>query len=258
MWYGRFRFGFWFWLIRENKTTQDEYCCRWFSLLTWNDLSGSQMTRSASKPGARLPFRLSRLQSWAVLLLRSRTTSDSSKPLLLAEVQNKGRPVNKEATNVDWWEENRPHNSPFTHLFTPTGLTAKEKFSTKNLFCLHVYSLCNITFTIFNFQTFCVISQVKLFTDLYPASHDQLSKGYKRIYMVLPLWIMIYLIILYIEFLIGSYICLIVLPNCKEEIPPHACMKLPQSRFFKSGVQGEWSDTTISMWPAFSADHSCA
>lgn len=128
----------------------------------------------------------------------------------------------------------------------------------KNLFCLYVNTLCNIANAIFNFQTFCVISQVKVFTDLCPESHYQLSKWYKRICKVIPLWMMIYLIILFLEIVTGSYVCLIVLPNCKEEIPPHACMKLPLSRLFKSGVQGEWSDTTISMWPAFSADHSCS
>lgn len=48
------------------------------------------------------------------------------------------------------------------------------------------------------------------------------------------------------------------LPNCSEEIPPQAWVKSPLSRFFRSGVQGEWSDTTISIWPAFSADQSCS
>lgn len=48
------------------------------------------------------------------------------------------------------------------------------------------------------------------------------------------------------------------LPNCREEIPPHASVKSPLSSFFRSGVQGEWSDTTMSMCPAFSADHNCS
>lgn len=47
-------------------------------------------------------------------------------------------------------------------------------------------------------------------------------------------------------------------PNCKEEIPPQACVKSPLSSFFKSVVQGEWSETTMSICPAFSADHSCS
>lgn len=75
----------------------------------------------------------------------------------------------------------------FTHLFT--GMIVKEKFTAKNLY---MYSLRNISNTILNFQTFCVISQVKIFNDLYPPSHYQLSK--QRIYKVIPLWITLYLI----------------------------------------------------------------
>lgn len=66
------------------------------------------------------------------------------------------------------------------HSFIPTGMIVKEKFTAKNLFCM--YSLCNKANTILHFQTFCVISQVKGFTDLYPPSHYQLSK--QRIYKV--------------------------------------------------------------------------
>lgn len=45
------------------------------------------------------------------------------------------------------------------------------------------------------------------------------------------------------------------LPNCREEIPPHACVKSPLSKHLRSGVHGEWSDTTISISPALSAEH---
>lgn len=65
-------------------------------LLTVNSFSGSQMTKSASWPGMRLPFWLSRRQSWAGSLHKSLTASENENPLLEADVQNKDRPVGKQ------------------------------------------------------------------------------------------------------------------------------------------------------------------
>ena len=45
-------------------------------------------------------------------------------------------------------------------------------------------------------------------------------------------------------------------PSCSEAIPPHAAPKSPSSSRFRSGVQGEWSDTTQSIVPSASPDHS--
>ena len=39
-------------------------------------------------------------------------------------------------------------------------------------------------------------------------------------------------------------------------MPPHAAPKSPLSSRFSSGVHGEWSDTTQSIVPSASADHS--
>lgn len=69
----------------------------WIPLfLTINSFSGSQMTKSASWPGMRLPFWLSRRQSRAGSLHKSLTASEYENPLLEADVQNKDRPVGKQ------------------------------------------------------------------------------------------------------------------------------------------------------------------
>lgn len=60
------------------------------------------MTKSASWPGMRLPFWLSRWQSWAGSLHKSLTVSKSENPLLEADVQNKDKPVrmNRNCSNI--------------------------------------------------------------------------------------------------------------------------------------------------------------
>ena len=45
-------------------------------------------------------------------------------------------------------------------------------------------------------------------------------------------------------------------PNWTPAIPPHAFMKSPSCRSFRSAVQGEWSLITRSMLPSFTACHS--
>ena len=42
-------------------------------------------------------------------------------------------------------------------------------------------------------------------------------------------------------------------PSCSEAIPPHATPKSPVSSRLRSGVHGEWSETTQSITPSASA-----
>ncbi len=45
-------------------------------------------------------------------------------------------------------------------------------------------------------------------------------------------------------------------PTSTDAIPPHATPKSPMSKRFRSGVQGEWSETMQSMTPFRSPSHS--
>ena len=47
-----------------------------------------------------------------------------------------------------------------------------------------------------------------------------------------------------------------VSPSCSDEIPPQAAPKSPVSSRLSSGVDGEWSDTTMSISPSARPCHS--
>jgi hypothetical protein len=47
-----------------------------------------------------------------------------------------------------------------------------------------------------------------------------------------------------------------VSPSCSDEIPPQAAPKSPVSSRLSSGVDGEWSDTMMSIMPSARPCHS--